>query len=224
MAERPIFILIPARGGSKGIIRKNLQTVGGIPLLSRSINAAKMSQVADSICVSTDDDEIRSLALSHDVEVIQRPSELALDTSTSEEAISHFLRVFNLTSGLLVMIQATSPFLSGGDIKALVDTCEKFDTALTVTQSHSFLWRAAPDGSLVGVNHESSVRLRRQDLHQQEFIENGAAYGMDIRGFLTYRHRFFGRIGHVEMPRIRSLEIDSSQDLELANIIETTLE
>jgi CMP-N-acetylneuraminic acid synthetase len=58
--------------------------------------------------------------------------------------------------------------------------------------------------------------LRRQDIPSNEFVENGAAFGMDIEGFRKFKHRFFGRIGLVVMPKLRSLEIDTREDLELA--------
>jgi len=223
MKDSNVFFLIPARGGSKGIPRKNLQKVGGIPLVARSIAAAKEAAISDAVFVSTDDPEIRKLSLSCGAEVIQRPPELSLDTSPSEDAISHFLDATGTRIGTLVMIQPTSAFIAGSDLRMLVATCQTFDTALTVTASHSFLWRSGSDGSLTGVNHDSSVRHRRQDLVNREFVENGAAYGMSIEGFRQHRHRFFGRIGFVEMPQLRSLEIDSPEDLDLANAICATL-
>lgn len=223
MNDSNVFFLIPARGGSKGISRKNLQKVGGVPLVARSIAAAKEAALSDAIFVTTDDPDIAKLSFSYGAEVIQRPPELCLDTSPSEDAISHFLDATDIRIGTLIMIQPTSAFVDGSDLRMLVAMCRTFDTALTVTASHSFLWRSGSDGSLTGVNHDSSVRQRRQDLGNREFVENGAAYGMSIEGFRQHRHRFFGRIGFVEMPQLRSLEIDSPEDLDLANIICATL-
>ena len=219
MTDSNVFFLIPARGGSKGIPRKNLREVGGVPLVARSIAAAQEANVSDAIFVSTDDSEIAALALSCGAGVIERPAELSLDASSSEDAISHFLDITKTETGTLIMIQPTSAFVTGEDLRALASICQSFDSALTVTPSHSFLWRSARDGSLTSVNHDSSTRLRRQDLANYEFVENGAAYGMSVDGFRRYRHRFFGRIGFVEMPRIRSFEIDSPEDLDLAKLI-----
>jgi N-acylneuraminate cytidylyltransferase len=219
MTDSNVFFLIPARGGSKGIPRKNLREVGGVPLVARSIAAAQEANVSDAIFVSTDDSEIAALALSCGAGVIERPAELSLDASSSEDAISHFLDITKTETGTLIMIQPTSAFVTGEDLRALASICQSFDSALTVTSSHSFLWRSARDGSLTSVNHDSSTRLRRQDLANNEFVENGAAYGMSVDGFRRYRHRFFGRIGFVEMPRIRSFEIDSPEDLDLAKLI-----
>jgi CMP-N-acetylneuraminic acid synthetase len=100
-----------------------------------------------------------------------------------------------------------------------VHAAREHDSALTVTESHRFLWRGTQDGSLVGVNHDHHVRLRRQDIQFQEFAENGAAYAMDVAQFRSIKHRFFGRIGHVLMPAIRSIEIDEPADLDFANVI-----
>ncbi len=118
-----------------------------------------------------------------------------------------------------MLIQPTAPFLTGEDLERVVQTCSSYDSCLTAYRSHAFLWRQSLDGRVTGVNHDFKVRLRRQDIAEVEYIENGAAYGMDISGFLVHRHRFFGRVGCVEVPRIRSIEIDSMDDLLLANTI-----
>ncbi|MGA1387223.1 MAG: hypothetical protein ACO33D_02730 [Ilumatobacteraceae bacterium] len=73
------------------------------------------------------------------------------------------------------------------------------------------------------MNHDPLVRQRRQEISKREYLENGAAYLMSVNGFLRMRHRFFGRIGYSVMPRIRSIEIDSPEDLLLANQIYATL-
>jgi CMP-N-acetylneuraminic acid synthetase len=214
--DSDVRFLITARGGSKGVPRKNLQVVGGKPLVVRSIEAALSSPVKASVFVSTDDDEIAELSQQSGAKVIRRPSELATDSSTSESAVLHFLDSERLTNGKIVLIQPTSPFLNGDDLAQVVQCCGKFDSCLTVYESHAFLWRQKADHEVVGVNHDFRVRLRRQDMHSNEFIENGAAFGMDIAGFRRFKHRFFGRVGMVVMPKLRSLEIDSQEDLQLA--------
>lgn len=211
--------LILARGQSKGIPRKNLQPVGGVPLVKRSVDAARQSVLADQIYVSTDDSEIAECARAAGAMIIHRPDSLATDDATSESAVLHGLSELGLTEGRVVMVQPTSPFLTGQDLTDLVHAAREHDSALTVTESHRFLWRGTQDGSLVGVNHDHHVRLRRQDIQFQEFAENGAAYAMDVAQFRSIKHRFFGRIGHVLMPAIRSLEIDEPADLDFANVI-----
>lgn len=218
-----VHCVIPARGGSKGIPRKNLRFVDGLPLVARAVRAAQASRLVNSAVVSTDDDEIAEIARNHGADVIIRPDSLSTDESSSESALLHYLEVRNITRGKLLLVQPTSPFLEGNDLDQLVERLGSFDSALTVTESHSFIWRQDSTGSLSGVNHNSSVRTRRQDLTHHEYAENGAAYGMDVIGFHRARHRFFGRIGFVVMPKIRSLEIDSIDDLQLAESIGQTL-
>jgi len=215
----PVYFLITARGGSKGIPRKNLQLVGGIPLVQRSIMAAHESTIAAEVIVSTDSTEIAQIARSHGAQVMMRPPELAEDDSPSEAALLHFLNSRGITSGKLVMIQPTSPFLRGEDLDAIVRACETFDTCLTVTKFHGFVWRQIGDGDIAGVNHDPSRRLRRQDLPFTEYLETGAACGMDIEQFLNEKRRFFGHIGFCEMPSLRSVEIDGPNDLTLANLL-----
>jgi len=219
-----IAILIPARGGSKGIPKKNLQTVGGIPLISRAVLAAQASAVSKDVYVTTDDQEIASAAASSGAKIITRPAELSTDESSTEDAVLHFLETMHITSGVVLFVQPTSPFVRGDDIRRLADTCMNYDSCLTVTSSHGFLWKREHDGTLSGVNHSSTARLRRQDLSESEFLENGAAYGMRVEQFLQTRHRFFGRIGYVEMPRTRSIEIDGIEDLQLANCLSSLLD
>ena len=217
--SKAVHFLITARGGSKGVPRKNLALVDGIPLIVRSVNAALACSVPGSVNVSTDNDEIASVARAAGATVTKRPSELANDDSTSESAILHFLTTHCYETGTVVLIQPTAPFLTGEDLERVVQTCSSYDSCLTAYRSHAFLWRQSLDGRVTGVNHDFKVRLRRQDIAEVEYIENGAAYGMDISGFLVHRHRFFGRVGCVEVPRIRSIEIDSMDDLLLANTI-----
>ena len=211
--------LIPARGGSKGVHRKNLQEVGGIPLVARSIRAALASGVMETITVSTDDSDIADLSRREGAEVLMRPSELASDEASSESVLLHYLHEAGLDHGYVILVQPTTPFLLGSDLRALAGLRSRFDTALTVSPSHVFLWRETSDGSLHGVNHDSAQRLRRQDLGYSEFAENGGAYLISIGDFLARKHRFFGRIGCVVMPNERSIEIDTEADLKLARAL-----
>lgn len=218
-----IHFLITARGGSKGIPRKNLQTIGGIPLVARSILAVHSSGLATRAVVSTDDSEIAEIATSYGAEVLVRPTEISRDESSSELAILHFLTSTRVSQGTLVLIQPTSPFLLGDDLVRLTDATKEFDSCLTVTESHGFLWRLTSAGTLVGQNHDHGTRLRRQDQANSEYLENGAAYAMNVEMFMEYKHRFFGKIGFIVMPRERSIEIDSLSDLRLAECLHESM-
>jgi CMP-N-acetylneuraminic acid synthetase len=214
-----VWAVIPARGGSKGVPGKNLQLVGGRSLLHRAIDAARGSGYVASTIVTTDEPQIASQALARGAVVVDRPSELASDTASSETALLHALdaecgRVGYLPD-ILVFIQCTSPFVSSQDIDGVVACLlEKgADCALAVCRFHGFLWKSPDDAS--GVNHDSLVRKRRQEL-QPEYLETGAVYAMRVAGFREARHRFFGRVVLHELPRDRALEVDTLDDLALA--------
>jgi CMP-N-acetylneuraminic acid synthetase len=214
-----ITCVIPARGGSKGILRKNLQLVGGVPLIDRAISTVAESGVADHIVVSTDDSEIASRATALGATYLSRPNELSSDSATSEDVLIHALDKLGVTTGDMLFVQTTTPLLEAADLRNLQQSHIGCDSSLTVTEWHGFLWRPTPDGSLTGINHNSNLRLRRQDRDHVELLENGGAYLMSISGFLRARHRFFGRIGYSLMPMLRSIEVDGPDDLALVQRI-----
>ena len=225
--ERPaghagVVAIIPARGSSKGIPRKNLLPVGGVPLVTRAVRAALAVPQISATYVSTDDDEIAAVADRAGAQVITRPPELAADTSTSESAILHGLDVLE-SSGVqvdvVVMLQATSPFI---DTDALSEAVTRVrdgsaDVVFAAFPTHGFLWRETENGA-EGVNHDPSYRPRRQDLEPQ-FQESGAFYVMNAPRFRSAGHRFFGTVRVQETDPLWSIEVDTPDDLHRAAII-----
>lgn len=214
--------IIPARGGSKGIPNKNLQTVGGVTLLARTISACLKSESITAVYVSTDSDDIATAALNNGAQVIRRPADISGDTASSESALLHALNEIEKTSSLpnnVLFAQCTSPFITHTDIDGILELLKEHDSALTVTHNHAFIWRRDNAGNAIGINHDSAIRLPRQQL-DPEFKETGALYAMNIDQFRKSGHRFFGRIGMYEVPADRSMEIDEPEDLRLANTLE----
>jgi N-acylneuraminate cytidylyltransferase len=217
------YAILPARGGSKGIPRKNLQPVAGVPLVVRTIHAALAASSIQRVFVTTDDDEIAEVARAAGAEVIVRPDDLSGDRASSESAVLHALSaIADLgidAPDAVVMLQCTSPFTLPEDIDgatALVGP-GLADCAFTAAASHTFLWRTDGNGARA-VNHDAASRPRRQD-RLPEFVETGAVYAMSTVGFLEHRHRFFGRIELHEVPAERALEIDTLGDLTLARAV-----
>lgn len=215
--------VIPARGGSKGIPRKNLQEVGGLTLVERAIRTVASSGTVEEILVSTDDPEIASVAVRCGAKHVRRPSDLATDDASSELSLIHALETLRITNGRLLFVQTTTPLLEPSDLVMLHNNHQGHDSSLTVCAFHGFVWQESSDGCLEGVNHSSRHRSRRQDLERSEYLENGGAYLMEIDGFLNSRHRFFGRIGYAVMPRLRSVEVDDLNDLNLVRQIHSFL-
>ena len=214
--------IIPARGGSKGIPNKNLQTVGGVTLLARTIAACLKSESITTVYVSTDSDDIAAAALKNGALVIRRPVDISGDTASSESALLHALDEIEKTASLpknVLFAQCTSPFISHTDVDGIIGLLNDHDSALTVTHNHAFIWRKDNAGNAIGINHDSAIRLPRQQL-DPEFKETGALYAMNVDQFRKSGHRFFGRIGMYEVPADRSMEIDEPEDLRLANTLE----
>ena len=220
-----IIAIIPARGGSKGISRKNVRLIGDKPMLAWNIEAARKSKYIDSVYISTDDTEIKEVASKYGANVIDRPKNIAGDTASSESSLCHSLKILSdqgIKPDLLVFMQCTSPLTSSEDIdeavRKLLDT--NADSCLTVTDFHYFIWKEDLKGEAKGINHDKSYRPRRQDRDSQ-YVENGAVYVMNVRGFLKEKHRFFGKTVISVMPRERSFEVDELIDL---HIVEAMLE
>lgn len=220
--------VIPARGGSKGIVGKNLRSVGGVPLVVRAIRSARAARSIDLVVVSTDDADIATAATEAGAVVVRRPVELSGDTASSESAVTHALDAVvsdPATAGrpvrAVVLIQATSPLIDPVDLDEAVGRVRSgdADVVFSATPTHAFLWRDGdPTEGVVGINHDRSSRPRRQD-RAAEYRETGAFYVMDVAGFRAASHRFFGTVAVQLVPERHAIEIDVPADLELARAV-----
>jgi len=228
--------IIPARGGSAGIPQKNLQLVGGVPLVARAVKAAREGGI-DLVLVSTDDAEIETCALLAGADVVRRPSALAGPTSSSESALLHALdaivsadqsvwihaekgRSFEpMSPRVVVMIQATSPFIRPSDLSGAVNrvAMRDADCVFSATVTHAFQW-GLEDGSLIAIGHSADSRPMRQQLPPR-WQETGAFYAMETGGFRQSGHRFFGRLAVQEVPWETSFEIDTPTDLQVCRML-----
>ncbi|WP_221584338.1 acylneuraminate cytidylyltransferase [Microbacterium sp. G2-8] len=214
--------IIPARGGSKGVPRKNLERVGGIPLVARAIRAALAVERIDRVVVSTDDTEIASIAREWGATALIRPADLSGDGASSESAILHALdelRARGVPVDVVAFLQATSPFISPPHLAEAIDLVRTgaAETAFSARESYEFFWARGEHGA-EAIGHDAAHRPRRQD-RDPLFVETGAFYVMDARGFRTARHRFFGRTEIVSVPPELAMEIDSHEELHLARLM-----
>lgn len=215
--------IIPARGGSKGVARKNLQRVGGVPLVARAVAAARGSAAIDRVVVTTDDPDIAAVAAEWGAEVVERPGELAGDEASSEGALLHALDELErrrIDVGIVAFLQATSPFI---DVAALTDAVHlvrsrRRDSVFSAVETYGFLWEKGVGGAAAAVNHDLEFRPRRQD-RDPHYLETGAFYVMRAAGFRAARHRFFGSVGIAEVSARTAIEIDTVDELELARAI-----
>ncbi len=217
--------VIPARGGSKGLPRKNLQTVGGRPLIVRAVRSALAASHITRTVVSTNNEEIANVARDAAAEIIMRPTELANDVIMPDFAVLHVLETLAAEEGyhpdLTCFIQCTSPFTRPDDLDRGVEEllAKEADCLLSVIATHVFLWRRTADGFAESVGHDSNVmRKGRQEL-EPRYRETGAFYVMRTDGFIAARNRLFGRVTLFEMPPERSVDINLQLDLEFAEFL-----
>lgn len=217
--DASVCAIVPARGGSRGVPRKNLRPVGGEPLVVRAVRTLRAVDGIDHVVVTTDDAEIAYASRSAGARTVDRPQQIAGDTASSESAVAHaldHLESIGRLPDVVVFAQATSPFVDPARVAEAVALVRDgdHDVAFSVVRTHAHLWRHGEHGP-EGVNHDMHRRQRRQDMEPQ-FQETGAFYVMRTEGFRRHGHRFFGRVAMVEVDQADALEIDTEQDLRLA--------
>lgn len=219
-----VLAIIPARGGSKGIPKKNITLLAGKPLIAHTIRIAQKSKKVNRIIVSTDDAEIAKVSKRYGAEVINRPVKLSGDTASSEAALIHCLdyleRKEKYLPDILVFLQCTSPLTLTEDIDGAIKKLiiEDADTCFAAAPFHYFLWKINSKGNPTGINHDQKVRNIRQKLEKQ-YIETGSVYVMRANKFKNKKHRFFGKSVLYEIPYERCWEIDEPMDLEIAEVL-----
>lgn len=208
-----IKILIPARGGSKRIPKKNLVDVNGKPLLQYVIETCK--NITDEIYVSTDNSDIKKFTKSMGVNVIERPERLATDEAKTEDVVKHFLE--KIETDLFCVVQPTSPLLHFYSIlfgieqmHRPLDIYSSYDSIISVCKDVNYYW--GDNGK--PINFELGNRKRTQE-HQTWYRENGAFYVTTKHNFLKSNILQNGNVGFVVMKESESIDIDTHEDLEL---------
>jgi CMP-N,N'-diacetyllegionaminic acid synthase len=215
--------VIPARGGSKGIPKKNICECAGKPLIAWTLDAAVQATRIDRILLSTDDPEIMEIGRDYGVEVIERPPELASDTAHTEPVMLHALDQLvdkdNHIKGV-VLLQPTSPLRTGEHIDDAIHHFAQTgaDSLLSVCSTHHFFWknRLTPT-PFYDVNN----RPRRQDITPEGvwYRENGAIYISRLKGFMGHKNRLFGRVEMYVMEEQDSIEVDVDIELLIADLL-----
>lgn len=201
-----IVSLIPARGGSKGIPRKNLLDIHGRPMIYYTIKAS-LNSIVDETWVSSEDEEILKISESYNAYTIKRPDELATDTASSESVLFHFAE--NVDFDILVFIQATAPLIISDDLNKGIQMMRDYDSVLSVTPCQPFIWMA--NGT---ANYDYNHRKRRQEL-ENLYLETGGFFITTRKNLDKFKNRIGGRIGLCEVPKIRSFDVDTHEDLEI---------
>jgi CMP-N,N'-diacetyllegionaminic acid synthase len=228
--QRPPTILgiIPARGGSKAIPRKNLALLANKPLLAWTVEVALESASLDRLIISTDDPEIAGVGKKLGAEVpFLRPAELATDISPGMDVILHAIHWLdeseNYRPDYVLLLQPTSPLRTVTDIRESIKLAlaKRADSVVSVCEAHQHpLWMKAvnEEGRLADLYPQSAAPTRRQDL-PSVFALNGAIY-LALRTFLLCERTFISdRTYAYVMPENRSLDVDTPWDLHMADLI-----
>ena len=216
-----VFAIIPARGGSKGIPHKNLQPIGGKSLIGRAISSCFAVPEITKVFVSSDSEEILGEARRFKASSLLRPKELASDTSTSEESVTHWLESLDQVPEIVVFAECTSPFIRPADISKAVDLVRSgdFDSVFSAAETDVLLWRQGRGKEFLPQGHNPTRQTMRQE-RDKTYVETGAFFVFRTDGYLAKKCRFFGKIGAVIVEPISGMEIDDPWQLELARVIE----
>jgi CMP-N-acetylneuraminic acid synthetase len=215
-----ILSIIPARGGSKGLPRKNILDLAGKPLMAWTIGASLKSKYITKTVVSSDDKEILDISIEYGAKVVKRPDDLSNDSATSESVVKHaidYLKSIGDVFDIIILLQPTSPLRDSKDIDgafeamfnsdatAVISTCE-FDNKILKAFVES------PDGFLRGISNNEYPFMRRQDLPTVH-MSNGAIYIIDVNIFNKNLSLITDRTVCYVMPANKSFDVDSESDL-----------
>lgn len=221
-----VLVIIPARGGSKGIPRKNIKLFNGKPLIYYTIDCARAVCPDEDICVSTDDNEIISVVEQYGLKVpFVRPAELATDTAGTYEVLLHALDFYEKQGkyyDVVMLLQNTSPFRTAEHVKeALKIFNSEVDMVVSVMESatnpYYNCFKDDSDGYLKKVL-DNSMFTRRQDA-PQTYEYNGAIYVMNTESLKQKHYVKFTKTIKYVMDEIHSVDLDNMMDWKYAEFI-----
>ncbi len=221
--EKTFLAIIPARGGSKRLPRKNVLNLAGKPLIAWSIEAALESSYIDKVIVSSDNDEILNISKKFKADTIKRPDELASDLSSSFDAIKH--TIDNLEKyDYIILLQPTSPLRKTHHIDEAIKLLfeKKADAIISVCEmEHSPLWsNTLPKSNDMSCFLSEDIKNRRSQDLEKFYRLNGAVYICQTDKLLKDKSFILKEnIFAYKMDRINSIDIDEDIDFKIARCI-----
>ncbi len=226
METKNIICLIPARGGSKGIKKKNIKEINGKPLISWTIKEAKKSKYIDSIYISSEDEQILDISRQLGVKVIQRDETLALDTTSSMDVVIDFIKQLkrkNISYKHLLLLQCTSPLRKVNHIDEAIEiylnNLDKYDSLISIVEQdkHPYLSRKINNNGMLEnfIEFDKNIYYRRQNYPKVYHI-NGAIYIAKVDIIMKEKtfetKKTYGYI----MDKVSSIDIDDEIDFKMA--------
>ena len=226
ISDGMVYAIIPARGGSKTIPKKNIKLLAGKPLIYYSIEHAKQSKKVDKVFVSSDDDQILKIAYQYGAKIIKRPDYLSGDITMPDTAIVHaLLDIFkseNVIPQYVLMLQPTSPLRNIKNIDNAIKAVKSknFNSSISAARTHHLFWTKEKN-SEEWISNYGANRPRRQDLEQ--FTEDGSIYVFDSLKFLKSGNRIISPVHIEEIDQLNSYEIDTLTDWDFIESFMTRL-
>ena len=220
-----ILCVVPARGGSKGVPRKNLRVVGGKPLIAWTLERALAARPAMDVVVSTDDEEIAAVARAAGALVpFLRPADLARDATPTEPVVRHAIaqaRQADAAPDAVMLLQATSPVRLPGTLSRAVAQLEAtgVDSLVGVVPQAPFIWTEGTADAGPTSAYDVTARPRRQDLTPAtlRYRETGSLYLTRTWVYDELDNRIGGRVGLFVMDELEGIDVDTELDLEVAD-------
>lgn len=210
--------IIPARGGSKRIPEKNIQLLGELPLLAHSIKYAKENnEIIDEVYVSTDNAEIKNIALQYGAKIIDRPESISGDLEPTISALKHTLEIIKDKVDNIVLLQATNPLRPAGLLKEAFEKFQKenWDSLFTVSRNHQKFGKII-DNKFLPFNY--TIGQRSQDL-EPLYFENGLLYitkaSLILNDIIISENAFPFEVNHI----FAHVDIDTPEDLDYAKYL-----
>lgn len=220
--DKSFLAIVPARGGSKGLPRKNIKELCGKPLIAWTIDEAKKSKYVDEIVVTTDSDEIASVSKQYGAKVpFIRPAELANDVAKSIDVVEHtiefYKKQYQKEFDYIVLLEPTSPMRDASDIDCAIEQLLVSDAdsivgvCRTEDQNPAFLVKISEDRRITGYKDEKMTSIRRQDIEDVYFFE-GTVYISKTDVLLSKKSFYHNNTLAYEVPKYKSLEVDDIYD------------
>ena len=225
--DKNFLAIIPARGGSKGVPKKNIKLLNGIPLIGHTLMEAKKSKYLNRVIVSTDDEEIAEISRQFNGEVpCLRPKELAKDTSPTIDSIRHIINYLkekeNYLPDYICLLQCTSPLRTYEDIDGAIEKLSytEFDGIISVceVEVNPYWTNVFEKDKLKYFIEEGKNITRRQDL-PKVYRYNGAIYIIKTDVFIKERTFETDNITGYVMATEKSIDIDTITDFKIAEIL-----
>lgn len=224
MTDESCVFVVPARGGSKRIPRKNILSLSGKPLITYTLEAAKGTGLQFPILVSTEDAEIARVSQETlGIKIVMRPSALATDKASTEGVLLHvldFLGEMGECPHWVITLPPTSPFRSSNTIRRFVEEIrrapEAQDCLMSVTENRGDFWQRQPDGTFTRLFKDAP---RRQQERESLYEENSAIYVTRVEALRETGSILGRKVRALELDQIEGFDINNSFDVRVAEAL-----